>query len=225
MYESALFFCFRAKIQKLFCFAQSHFDRIIMDYTDHEVSGLLSGFIDERRTRLIAKAVQSAKTILDIGCGNGLLIPHLSSSVSYCGIDINQEIITYLKERYPHFKFLSCRAGVEKLPLFSDPFNAVVLAGFVEHIESSLHLNLLKNIRELLQKDGMVILTTPTVFGGRVHKWLAFMGLASKAAAQEHKCFLSKGELLCLLKTAGFKSIVHHYYFCGLAQFVSAKLT
>src|SRR5512146_1740306 len=40
------------------------------------------------------------KRVLDIGCGTGLLLPYLDSSVAYVGVDIAPTAIQRAQERY-----------------------------------------------------------------------------------------------------------------------------
>lgn len=185
------------------------------------MSGLLSSWVDGTRTRLVAQAVREGSRVLDIGCGNGLLIRYLPRSISYVGVDINQEIIQWLSHQYPSFKFFQCRAGLDPLP--SGPFDVVTLAGFIEHIDKEFHLKLLENIRKVLAPDSVVVLTTPTVFGGHFHKWLSKIGLVSREAAEEHKGFLSTGDLQVLFEMAGFSILKHCYYFMGSAHYILAQ--
>lgn len=193
-----------------------------MEYQEHKVTGVLSFLVDGTRSKLVGKNIMPGKRILDIGCGNGLLIPFLPESVSYVGVDINQEVLDWLKKKYPRLTFSVCEAG--KNPLPSGPFDIVTLAGFIEHIEPALYFPLLKNIKEVLSEDGLIILTTPTVFGGHLHRWLSKIGLVSKEAAEEHKNFLSKTDLFALFQKTGFKIVEHRYYFLGCAHYVSAKV-
>lgn len=192
-----------------------------MKYENQEVSGLLSFFVDGTRTRLVAQAVSPGKRVLDIGCGNGLLLKHLPPDIQYVGVELDPEILDHMRHKYPQHRFIAARAGTDPLP--EGPFDVVIMAGFIEHLEFHLHKPLLQSIRKVIADQGEVILTTPTVFGGRFHKWLAQIGLVSKEAADEHKGFLSRGDLGRLFGETGFAVKRHGHYFLGLAHFVTAR--
>ena len=192
-----------------------------MKYNEHEVSGLLSPLIDSTRCRLVSWFIPAGKSILDVGCGNGQMIPYLKAPASYLGIDMDADIIEWCRVKYPSCRFETAKADAGSLP--SGKYDAIILSGVIEHIEPSTRQALLNNVRALLNKDGLVVLATPTVFGGLFHKWMSWVGLASREAAEEHKGFLSKADMAQLFAETGFEITKHSYYFCGMAHIVCAK--
>lgn len=57
----------------------------------------------KRAAQLIATT--KAQTVLDVGCGIGMLVPHLSEGTDYLGIDIVPELIEKAREHYPERRF------------------------------------------------------------------------------------------------------------------------
>jgi len=63
-----------------------------------------------RYEQLLADIDVDGKTILDVGCGFGDLIPFINSktkSFDYLGIDIMSEFIKVAQKKYPKYKFLT----------------------------------------------------------------------------------------------------------------------
>lgn len=72
------------------------------------------------------------KTVLDVGCGDGLLLEHLmNKGFSVTGIDISSAAIAIAKQRG-----VSCRQGdiTETLPYESNAFDNVALIDVLEHV-------------------------------------------------------------------------------------------
>lgn len=69
-------------------------------------------------------------TILDLGCGNGMLIPYLKQKgyQNYIGIDISESMITDAKNTYPSETFIVGSADdyVDKLPKEQKVFDYIV---------------------------------------------------------------------------------------------------
>jgi SAM-dependent methyltransferase len=64
-----------------------------------------------RRLRHIANACHGEDgshgfDLLDVGCGDGSLIPFLPKNCSFCGIDISSEMISLAKQKYPKNNFI-----------------------------------------------------------------------------------------------------------------------
>lgn len=54
------------------------------------------------------KKVKSGMKVLDVGCGNGRLIPEFKGKkINYLGIDFSQELLDKAKERFPNRRFLN----------------------------------------------------------------------------------------------------------------------
>lgn len=98
--------------------------------------------------------------IIDVGCGNGYLVNHLSrAGHSVVGIDVAEDGIEIARETYPHLKF-QIRSAYEKLDdLPGTPVDVIISSEVIEHLYYPQRF--LKNMYRTLRPGGYLILTTP----------------------------------------------------------------
>lgn len=148
-----------------------------------------------------ARYVNRNSRILDVGCGQDLpfmrslggsninTVPSL-----YVGVDLNK--ISDIPNRkwgvvIPEFNFID---SYEDLELEYGDFNLIVNFEVFEHIEHKKSIELLKGMRQLLSKDGILIFSTP-VYSERFKM------------ARNHINELTKQEIEECLIGSGFKII------------------
>lgn len=120
---------------------------------------------DSRKERLIQmrnivktiKQFKSSGTLLDVGAGSGILIEEaLKAGFEACGIEPS--------------KWLYLKAKESNLPVFlgtfpnkniNGRFDVVTLIDIIEHIPTPL--DLIKNISNILKRDGIIVVITPDV--------------------------------------------------------------
>lgn len=144
-------------------------------------TGWLSPFVDGLRMKKIARHIIPGDKVLDIGCGTGLLTHYLRKEISYVGIESDPQEIGR--------NDLKCGSiiqgdGTKTLPFKDNHFDAVVMASFLEHIHDP-HL-IFKGLERVLNSCGVIIATTPTPLGGKVHEVMAHLGMLSLDAAHDH---------------------------------------
>ncbi len=108
----------------------------------YEIEGLweeeLFGPDDQERIAFIDKLIPSSvKSILDAGCGNGLLLNHLKQSAAgrfdrLCGLDRSEEALSkVLTEKYS--------GSLNSLPFVEGEFDMVVCNSVLEHLPVTLY--------------------------------------------------------------------------------------
>ncbi len=97
----------------------------------------------------------SGKTLLDFGCGKGDFygfIKEKDISVNYCGIDINENLLSLAKSKYPEAEFLSL--DMEEYT-FEREFDITIVCGVfnlrVAGIQESMY-NVLKKLFKLCRE-------------------------------------------------------------------------
>ena len=103
------------------------------------------------------------KTVLDLGCGTGVLIPHIvENNGFYIGVDSSQNMLDVIKKQY------SSLVESNKIKLFSqdirnfetpDKIDIVVGLGFIEYFDNPEII--LKKLYEFLPQGGQLILSFP----------------------------------------------------------------
>jgi len=105
------------------------------------------------------------KKVLDVGCGDGILCAELvKKGFEVTGVDFSKNAINHSKRLVPKANFICADAlKADALSEFQNYFDALTLIEVIEHIPPSRHLQLMKNVYKLLKKNGILILSTPSI--------------------------------------------------------------
>ena len=117
-------------------------------------------------TGTIRQNVSPGSSILDVGCGNGI-ITHAVGEMGYqvTGIDSSEKSITIARNNnsLPNVSFIVVAAG--NIPATDRKYSAIICSEVLEHLhDPSSLLSILKN---LLTDDGILIVTVPNGNGPR----------------------------------------------------------
>lgn len=158
--------------------------------------------------------VKDGDTILDLGCGNGRLFELFNDKkVSYVGVDNCEELIKIAKEKYQSTSATFLVGDAVDLPFENEKFDAIFCIAILNHIPSKeLRIKVLKDIKEILKKDGILIMTNWNFYQKNFFPLIIKSFFAS--------FFLKKmdfGDLLIPWKLkdssrCGVDKIVHRYY-------------
>lgn len=100
------------------------------------------------------------KVVLDLACGEGygsnILAHHCESII---GIDISEETIENAKKKYKHDNLRFILGSAIKVPLENKSVDVVVCFETIEHHDK--HDEMMKEIRRVLRKDGLLIISSP----------------------------------------------------------------
>jgi ubiquinone/menaquinone biosynthesis C-methylase UbiE len=129
---------------------------------NEEMGDYFRGSID--RFCDIAWEIRSAKKVLDVGCGQGILLFLLSELGHEChGLDISEasdDLSNRFKQK--NIKFQTCNIEADSLPYPDGYFDAVVCCQVLEHFTHS-HLWAVQEIYRVLKKGGIVEIDVPNV--------------------------------------------------------------
>ena len=135
--------------------------------------------------------LQKDSTVLDIGCGSGLMLNALGELANTSGMDMSNEAIQFSKEIFKG----SINQGSlpHNAPFANESFDLITALDVIEHIDEDIES--LKAIRCLLKPHGKAIITVPAY----MFLWSSFDEM------NEHKRRYTLSELRQKLIGAGFQ--------------------
>lgn len=174
-----------------------------------------------------AKRVRSGQTVLDLGCGNGILLYRYlaAKSISYTGVDISKKLLAIARKKTRLAKvrgsYRFVKASLEKLPLPEKSFDWIFCFGALHHLPKEAHLPAIREIFRVLKPGGKVVVTMWNLFSDFAVKKF---GLNWSKGREDGDVFIpwkatggvvidrylhafTKEELGGLFKAAGFKRV------------------
>ena len=166
-------------------------------------TGILEGFLAQKRTakaNSLLKQVRKGR-ILDIGCGSYPYFLLNNNFTEKYGVDPSLK-----NTKLKNIKLKNLDVTKNKLPFKDNFFDAVTMLAVFEHLDHEKINFVLKEINRVLNKNGVLVITTPAPWSDKILKNMARLDLVSKEEIHEHKHNYSKSKIENLIKDAGFKS-------------------
>lgn len=171
---------------------------------------LLRAWHVRREIKNFFKSRDGQINVLDAGCGFGqysYFIAKKFRNSNVIGVDINEE-------RIKESEKFAREEGIENLKFdiadlenlnYEESFDLILAVDVLEHIENDVKV--LKNFYRALKKDGLLIISTPSSFGGSdVHSD------EDASFIEEHiRHGYSQDEIKSKLEEAGFEDITFKY--------------
>jgi 2-polyprenyl-3-methyl-5-hydroxy-6-metoxy-1,4-benzoquinol methylase len=153
-----------------------------------------------------------ARTILDLGCGNGSFSAHIAEQgFEVTGLDHSHSGIAAASLRHPGVTFARHDLSDSLPDMFDQQFDCVISVEVIEHL--LLPRNLIESAKKALKPGGMLIVTTP------YHGYLKNLALALINGFDNHwhplrdfghVKFFSRRTLLQLLAEQGLLNHTFH---------------
>ncbi|MDR1078055.1 MAG: methyltransferase domain-containing protein [Propionibacteriaceae bacterium] len=104
-------------------------------------------------------ALWPGASVLDIGCGPGLLLARLQDrcAIQGHGVDINQGMLAAARRRCPQMEFAS--ASSDALPFADDAFDLVTVSLAYHHFQDQA--GFAREARRVLKADGRLMIAEP----------------------------------------------------------------
>lgn len=116
--------------------------------------------VDKYYSRYLIVDIEKNSCILDIGCGIGLFLQKLNTTIDNAfivGIDVNMYALDYAHRIAPSAHLI--RAVADKLPFLKKKFNAIFALDLIEHLKNPS--DFLKEAHRVLSDSGSLTLSTP----------------------------------------------------------------
>ena len=162
----------------------------------------VEGFIDifrRKKAKYLSSLLQQKAKILDIGCGNGRFLQHLSTFGDFELHGIEMEGGS--SERAKKINKIRLKIGELKQDDYTAGyFDAITLLHVFEHLDKPKEtINIIKNI---LKDDGVLIMSFPNITSWQAK---AFKGKWYHLDPPRHLVFFDPGDFIKLMDSAGFK--------------------
>lgn len=194
--------------------------------------GLFEHYLAKKRSKMANQLIPTSLRngrILDIGCGTYPFFLEKTDFNEKYGIDKSDELAQYTQYiSTPHPPPISSISypsqlsqlsqsthpihlqqwdfeNQSELPFETGSFHVVTMLAVIEHLEPSNARQLISEIFRILQKDGLLILTTPAAWTNPLLHWMACLKLVSPLEINEHKDTYSHKKIAKLLQDCGFK--------------------
>lgn len=179
----------------------------VTERTDNEASDPREpGYFDHARPELLALIPQSARRVLDVGCGRGRLGESLKArqAVEVVGIECDERAVEAAKSRLDQV----VTGDVEKLTHQFAPasFDVIVCGDVLEHLREPMRW--LRRAREWLAPEGKLVASIPNVRHHSVLRGLLAGNWTYEAAGlldQTHLRFFTRRSIEDLFTQAGFQ--------------------
>jgi SAM-dependent methyltransferase len=159
----------------------------------------------ERRRAFLLAELGGARTVLDLGCGQGEFTAALAEAgVTATGAEVSARAVERARRRHPELEFV--QVPIEGPLPFADSGYEVVWAGeVIEHVADTARW--LSEVRRVLRPGGRLILTTPShgrlrLLAGGIERFSEPLG--------DHLHLYTARSLSDLLRDFGFEQVVIH---------------
>ena len=138
---------------------KNFYNKVYQDGEQKHFTNLATtGKTSEEFSEILKEVEWEGKKVIDVGCGTGFFAYQVAKKGGIVlGIDYSEEAIKLAKEKYDH-KNLSYKK-MDINDRMTKKFDVVISIGTLEHMNRPY--TMLKKLRNLLEKNGRIIITSP----------------------------------------------------------------
>lgn len=179
--------------------------------------GLLSKFLKKSRTGAVADFI--AGDVLEVGCGYSITYEQYRNLInSYWGIEMTDDRVSLLKEKFPQAHFFKKDLDNDKLEL-KRKFDTILSIAVIEHIFNQKFS--FEEMVKHLKPEGRIVITTPTPFGNDiVHRIGSRLNLFCTTAHDDHIVIYNKRRFQILANEFDMKIVKYKRFQLGCNQLV-----
>jgi len=165
------------------------------------------------RLHEILPYVEKKDIIFDFGCGHqAYFLMHIKQNIKKgIGLDYDVE-----KSKIDNIELIKYNY-INKLPFNNNSFTKIFLLAVFEHIPINKTKQLFQEFYRILNKNGKIILTTPTPASQPLLEFLAYkLHIISEAEVKDHKKYYSINDIKKISTESNFKIIKYKKFEFGL---------
>lgn len=121
-------------------------------YEKYDWSALKESNLKEKITKVIEMIPEGVNSIVDIGCGNGVITNVLGQKYDITGVDRSEQALSMVKTK-------KIKAGADNIPLQEKSFDMVFSSELLEHLEDDTFHGAISEIKRLSKK--YIFITVP----------------------------------------------------------------
>jgi len=168
------------------------------------------------KQEILNKLFESKKTVLDVGCGDGLTTSVIAKDNLVYGVELSDTALIAAKAK--NLKSIKHNLD-EGLPPIEKKFDAILLLDILEHLQDPNQL--LNASINLMNEQTLLVVSVPNTMNLLTRLFFLFgryVDVMDKSHKEgeffsEHLHVFSKKKLEDLLKSKGLKIKSRHYYF------------
>jgi len=117
-------------------------------------------------TNFLKNSLPAGATILDVGCGNGVISRHLGKfGFNVTGVDVSEKTIEKANALNTLNNVSFIKKSAEELMATGEQYDAIICSEVLEHLDNPE--SLLKVLNNILSENGKLIITVPNGKGPR----------------------------------------------------------
>ena len=176
-------------------------------------------FLSRLRFKKVMKYIPDNARILDLGCGfYGDFLLRIKDKISSgVGIDIS------VNKTINNHKIKLLKHNLDNpLPFNDNQFDIAVSLANLEHLNNPQQM--FNEIYRVLNKKGILLLTTPSIYAKPVLEFLALkLKVIDEQEVMHHKFYFNKRSLCAYCRNTGFSFYAHSYFQFFMNNFLYAK--
>ena len=158
-----------------------------------------AGLIHDQTVKLLKFLIPQSSSVLDIGCGKGLLLNELNP-INGLGIDISNVAISKAKEKFPHLEFIE--GDMEKGITLNRKFDYILLSNTIGDFLDVLEA--LKNTKPFCNPTTRIIINYYNALWDPIIQTATLLGLRKSGFK---KNWFSLRDIKTMLNLSGFQVI------------------
>jgi len=154
--------------------------------------------------------------VLDLGCGSqGYFLNFIKNKIKI-GYGLDYDVENRTEGNLIFIKLIL----KNKLPKEVKSVDKIVMLAVLEHLEIDSVGNLMNQFKNILNKKGQIILTTPTPMSKPLLEILAKLNIINRQEIADHKKYYDKKSMIKIAVENGFKLVSYKLFQMGLNSVV-----